>query len=322
MSVVGGQVVVERGAWSVERGAWSVERGARRRSSPMSSKYQKSYAIPEGFPELLKGFAREALRSQPPDLFEFGAIYFSKLVETRREAALQAEVNASAPDSGDANDFGDDIMRPLSDGELQDKIFELFLAADADGSGFLDRKELASVLKMPQFGLSRSQVRHVMAEADEDENGVIEYREFVPLMVGVITAFRARDIAADERDDADDAIRAEVREALLRGYTREEVCETLMSIFQSADADGSGSLSRKEFKECLIDSDIGLSRKDINIILTEADLDGNEDIGYEEFIPVCFNVLVERFKIEIVQNQVCQTEEKSQLRDCLLSFHP
>ena len=95
--------------------------------------------------------------------------------------------------------------------------------------------------------------------------------------------------------------RLEARDALLRGYTREEVCETLMSIFRAVDTDGSGSLSRKEFKECLVDSDIGLSRKDINIILTEADLDGDEDIGYEEFIPVCFNVLVERFKIEIVQ---------------------
>ena len=30
----------------------------------MSSKYQKPYVIPEGFPELLKGFTREILRAQ------------------------------------------------------------------------------------------------------------------------------------------------------------------------------------------------------------------------------------------------------------------
>ena len=268
-----------------------------------ASKYQKSYAIPEAFPELLKGFAREALRNQPADIYEFGAIYFSKLVEERRQAALQAELNANAMGADDDGDLGDALSRPLSDGELQDKIFELFIAADVDESGFLDRKELATVLRMPQFGLTRSQVRQVMAEADENEDGVIEYREFLPLMVGIITAFSARDIAVEERDAYDDEVRAEVRESLLRGYTREEVCETLMSLFRAVDTDDSGTLSRHEFKMCLLDSEIGLSRRDINVILTEADIDGNEQIGYEEFIPVCFNVLIERFKMEIIQNQ-------------------
>ena len=41
----------------------------------MSSKYQKPFVIPEGFPELLKGFTREILRTQVPhDKLECGKL--------------------------------------------------------------------------------------------------------------------------------------------------------------------------------------------------------------------------------------------------------
>ena len=42
------------------------------------------------------------------------------------------------------------------------------------------------------IGLTSKQIKMVMAEIDENEDGVIEYREFMPVMVDLIHAFQAR----------------------------------------------------------------------------------------------------------------------------------
>jgi len=44
----------------------------------MSSRYQKLFVIPDGFPALLKDFTREILRNQPTNIYEFGAEYFAR----------------------------------------------------------------------------------------------------------------------------------------------------------------------------------------------------------------------------------------------------
>ena len=45
----------------------------------MASKYIQKYPIPGEFPELLHDFAREILRDQPENIYEYGAAYFTAL---------------------------------------------------------------------------------------------------------------------------------------------------------------------------------------------------------------------------------------------------
>lgn len=45
-----------------------------------------------------------------------------------------------------------------------------------------------------------------------------------------------------------------------------------------------------EFKEALKAAELGLTRKDINLILSHIDVDRDGLVSYEEFIPVCFQV--------------------------------
>lgn len=42
---------------------------------------------------------------------------------------------------------------------------------------------------------------------------------------------------------------------------------------------------------------MGLTRKEVNAILSEVDENHDGEVSYEEFIPICFNILVERFKV-------------------------
>ena len=81
----------------------------------MASVYQKQFTIPQDFPMLLKNFTREVLRSQPEDIYAFGASYFSEL------AADQVKERAeNAP------------LRTATLAEMQPYLLELFLQVRAE----------------------------------------------------------------------------------------------------------------------------------------------------------------------------------------------
>jgi len=263
----------------------------------MSSRYQKQFTIPEGFPQLLKTFSREVLRCQPPNIYKFGARYFAQLVEAR-------QVEADEAMGGDEHSIFD-----MTTEELQDFVLELFMEFDEDSNGTLDRIEFKKVMKSAKLGLNKKQIRMIMAEADEDGNGLIEYREFLPTMVGVIHAMNAKQIAAEQRESEDAETREKVENHLLHGIPKEELEAVMKAVFEEADTDGSGELSLAEFRQCLQSSELGLTRKEINLLLSECDSDGNGNISYSEFVPLCFNILVERFKDQAMSNQALQTAD-------------
>ena len=55
-------------------------------------------------------------------------------------------------------------------------------------------------------------------------------------------------------------------------------------------------LSRTEFKNCLKAAKLGLTRKDINLIMSTVDANKDGSISYEEFVPICFQVHGRRCK--------------------------
>ena len=42
----------------------------------MASKYLQKFPVPESFPDILHDFAREVLRDQPENIYEYGFEYF------------------------------------------------------------------------------------------------------------------------------------------------------------------------------------------------------------------------------------------------------
>ena len=61
----------------------------------MASKYIQKYPIPGDFPELLHDFAREILRDQPENIFEYGAQYFAAL--ERGEQFSYGQIGKAVP---------------------------------------------------------------------------------------------------------------------------------------------------------------------------------------------------------------------------------
>ena len=125
----------------------------------------------------------------------------------------------------------------------------------------MDRKEFKRCLSSAELGLGKKDIKKLMAEADENEDGVLEYREFMPVMVEVIHTLKAKEEAAMAKEAAEEMAREEVEYQLLHNMPREELEQLMASIFMAADTDGSGSLEYKEFKSCLTSADLGLNRR-------------------------------------------------------------
>jgi len=93
--------------------------------------------------------------------------------------------------------------------------------------------------------------------------------------------------------------REAAQDILLHGMPREELESIIHGVFTKADADKSGLLDFQEFYHCLQDAHIGLTRREINFLLTQADFNEDSLISYKEFLPICFRLLTEIMKEEI-----------------------
>eukprot|EP00931_Biecheleriopsis_adriatica_P069028 TRINITY_DN42918_c0_g1_i1.p1 TRINITY_DN42918_c0_g1~~TRINITY_DN42918_c0_g1_i1.p1 ORF type:complete len:602 (+),score=103.81 TRINITY_DN42918_c0_g1_i1:60-1865(+) len=78
----------------------------------------------------------------------------------------------------------------------------LFKFVDKDGSGEIELEEFMDLLKEMQVGTSRAQAKELFALFDDDENGAIDYREFLmnifPFEYSVMQAKKKGDEEGDE----------------------------------------------------------------------------------------------------------------------------
>jgi len=194
--------------------------------------------------------------------------------------------------------------------ELSQIVLELFMSADKERVGYLTPTQFMTLMDplCERLPLTESDVRMLMAEADENHDGVIEYEEFVPLAVDLIEAMYAK-AAADEEMAVENAEAVETAEdMLLNGMSREQLEETLKGVFEKADTDGNGVLDRQEFRACLRQANIGLRKKDITALLAATDPNEEGKITYEQFVPVCFGVLVQRVARDVQHDAESQEQ--------------
>jgi len=84
---------------------------------------------------------------------------------------------------------------------------------------------------------------------------------------------------------------ADAAQPAVTRLSKAELQETFTQMFQQADADGSGALDMKEFKEVLSMADLGLTNSQIKSVMSEADVDGSGTISYVEFIPLAVDLV-------------------------------
>jgi len=128
---------------------------------------------------------------------------------------------------------------------------EAFSLFDRDGDGSITTKELATVIRSLGQNPTEAEIQDMIDEVDADGNGTIDFNEFLDLM-----AHKMKDLDSDE----------ELREA-----------------FKVFDKDQNGYISAAELRHVMINLGEKLTEEEVQLMIKEADTDGDGQVNYEEF---------------------------------------
>merc|ERR1711886_15653 len=129
---------------------------------------------------------------------------------------------------------------------------EAFSLFDKDGDGTITTKELGTVKRSLGQNPTEAELQDMINEVDADGNGTIDFPEFLSLM-------------ARKMKDTD---------------TEEELIEA----FNVFDRDGNGFISAAELRHVMTNLGEKLTDEEVDEMIREADVDGDGQINYEEFV--------------------------------------
>ncbi|KAF9480290.1 EF-hand [Pholiota conissans] len=133
---------------------------------------------------------------------------------------------------------------------------DAFTSFDRDGDGTITTSELGTVMRSLGRNPTELELQEILKGVDKDQNGTIEFAEFVDLMG---RSHQALSPGAEPQDE-------------------------LFQAFSVFDKDSSGKISITEL-EAVMNNVLGehLTQEELEIMIKEADLDGDREISFVEF---------------------------------------
>ena len=132
------------------------------------------------------------------------------------------------------------------------ELREAFSLFDKDKSGTISARELGTVMRSLGQNPTEVELQDMINEVDANHNGVIDLPEFLTMMT--------RQMNSDELEE-------EFREA-----------------FHVFDKDSNGFISAAELKQMMDSLGEKLTDEEVDEMVRVADMDGDGQVNYEEFI--------------------------------------
>ncbi|XAR70661.1 hypothetical protein NMG60_11027583 [Bertholletia excelsa] len=140
------------------------------------------------------------------------------------------------------------------DDEQLAELREIFRSFDRNNDGSLTQLELGSLLRSLGLQPSPDQLESLIQKADTNNNGLVEFSEFVALV-------------------SPDLIQTK------SPYTEEQ----LKQLFKMFDRDGNGYITAAELAHSMADLGHALTAEELTGMIKEADSDGDGRINFQEF---------------------------------------
>jgi Ca2+-binding EF-hand superfamily protein len=196
-------------------------------------------------------------------------------------------------------------LKDISTAVLERYFRRLFALADTDNNGVLDPREFHNLLEKSGLGFSPRLIRKVMVEADINEDKMIQWEEFVPVMIEIVDAHRVRNYKASDEEKAIN----QATEYVYNDLTQEQLERFILKLFLESDTDNNGVLDKGEFLACIRQLDFGLTTKEINFVMSQVDTNQDGMVSYEEFVPFATDLLV-----QIVADKILESETHEEVR--------
>ena len=146
-------------------------------------------------------------------------------------------------------------MATPSEEQPQD-FHDLFELMGENGDGFVTVREIQYLFETT-LGRSttESEINTILNRIDINDDGKIEYGEFVKFM--------EQNKVTDEKNISEE--------------------DNLLRMFEIFDKDGNGSIDHTELQEILSMTGENISDEEVAVIMQEVDTDGNGSIDFDEF---------------------------------------
>jgi len=155
----------------------------------------------------------------------------------------------------------------LSDDVRYKLLHASFNRADKNKNGLLSRPELGTVLRKVMFTLRSKDVEEVIRNADEDEDGQINYKEFSDWLHRSANTTMQRHFKSSLKDDAD----------------------IVKATFRMWDKNGDGLIANRRLCGALIKIFPNATEKQLLALTDTIDANDSGDIDYEEFVDFLFH---------------------------------
>ena len=184
---------------------------------------------------MMAAFMSALLKEKPDDVADFAEQFFTQPDLARQLGYVgwsrpetpepEEEEEEEVEYEEDEEELDDDVggttgMDPVA---LEAMLIGLFKEADQDNSGTLDFSEFVELMATADVGLSKQDLKMLIAEADENSDGSVTYTEFVPLAVQVIQTMSLKQRAAELAEEANEELRFIAEEIV--GHTADEIAQ-------------------------------------------------------------------------------------------------
>jgi len=158
------------------------------------------------------------------------------------------------------------LVHGMDQKELTGLVGSIFERIDADGSGTLNHQEFRAGLQSMELGLTRREINAIMLQVDQDQDGNISYRDFVPCAFDLLQKLTAMRLLESEVES-------------------DELAQYLLDLFKPKDTKMQGVLDVEDIRDLLHQAKLGLSRMQIYTVISEAQVNSDDKIVYAQFIP-------------------------------------
>ncbi|CAL5413408.1 unnamed protein product [Camellia sinensis] len=164
---------------------------------------------------------------------------------------------------------------------------EAFSLFDKDGDGCITVEELATVIRSLDQNPTEEELQDMISEVDSDGNGTIEFTEFLNLMANKMKFGRVK---KTEKNEEEAKLGLFGIEKYTKGLKETDAEEELKEAFKVFDKDQNGYISANELRHVMINLGEKLTDEEVDQMIKEADLDGDGQVNYEEFVKMMMTI--------------------------------